>query len=230
MSGDSLPTVGELAEVPTPAGYTQVGPIFNFAGHMTVDGDSGEVKHRATSDQVGVQFQRPDGSRRIQAQSNSFSFAWVKEYRDWHAFISEAEPSWVEYRDLVKPTRIERIGLRYVNIIPMPRPDIEIGDYLRTTVHVSPYLPQMIESVFMQVDIPFPGTDLTATITSGVVDADEPGRIGLLLDIDVKSDTPLTVDEEDFHLQVLDRLDGLRRCKNHVFEACITDATRGLIA
>ena len=51
----------------------------------------------------------------------------------------------------------------------------------------------------------------------------------LLLDIDARSNVLLSTSDPDFDERLLESLTTLRRTKNFVFEACITDATRSLI-
>jgi len=77
--------------------------------------------------------------------------------------------------------------------------------------------------------VPLLNLDASATITSTVVPPYSPDTTSLILDIDTwrRLDVPLSGDTESERL--LDALNELRVAKNFVFEACITDATRGLI-
>lgn len=222
-------TIGELAQMDVGEDYAEATPIFNVEGQFEwVDG---AMSGRARGDQVGLAFHRLDNLRVVQAGLDRFAFVWRGQYDRWDKFLDEAEALWLRYRDVAKPSLVRTVGVRFVNRIRMTKPSVEIKDYLRTSIEISPYLPQAVNGLFMQVDIPLQRLDATATITSAMLTddaADEPG-IALLLDIDVKGGLNLETTNAEFEPSLRATLDRLRLAKNYVFEACITDATRGLI-
>ena len=216
----------DAAEVET---FQVVSENFNVQGQFgLVDG---VVTGETTGDRVGFAFQKPDGSRIIQADLGRFSFSWASQYTDWSDFINEAESAWLRYRRVSSPTMVKTIGVRFVNQIPMPRPIVEIKDYLRTSIDISPYLPQGVTNLFMQVDVPL-SEGTSATITSALLAKPnvESPQVALLLDIDVKREVSAATEAAEFDALVKETLAHLRAAKNYVFEACITDATRGLIS
>ena len=107
---------------------------------------------------------------------------------------------------------------------------MEIKDYLRLTADVPAYLPQAISNYFMQVVIPLEKYSCSATITSALIPEAPSNLTSLLLDIDAWQDQPITLDGDGVSEHIALRLETLRQVKNYVFESCITDATRGLIA
>ncbi|MBD3924699.1 TIGR04255 family protein [Nocardioides cavernae] len=225
-------TVDDLARSTLGDGATSASPLFTLQGEVSVV--NGELLNDARSEQVGLAFARKDGTRVVQAALDRFSFIWNGSYEHWGAFSDEAEAAWLQYREVAQPEWVGVVGVRFVNRIPMPKPSIEIKDYLRTSVDVSPYLPQAVNSLFMQVEVPIPRLQAAATITSAML-TPAPGTtfdkvpLQLLLDIDVKAELNMATQEEGFNSSVTGILTRLRMAKNFVFEACITDATRGLI-
>ena len=106
----------------------------------------------------------------------------------------------------------------------------DFGEYLLTVPVVAPHLPQTLSNYLMNMTMPMEG-DVTATITEAILNqpirADgtgKPNAVSILLDIDVSQMTGLSL-SEGF---LWERLEHLRKVKNHVFEACITDKTREL--
>lgn len=209
------------------ADYPSVSPQVQFEGGLVFEGES---IHATTSGrQIGHLFQRVDQQRVIQAHLDRFVFSWLKPYDEWSKFIEEAEEMWLRYVQAVEPIRVTSAGVRFVNKIVIPQPRVEIKDYLRTSVDVSPYLPQAISSMLLQVSIPLGREDIVATITSTIVPPDVPGSTSLILDIDTVRPLDLSRDDQEFESKFVAALEHLHQAKNLVFEACITDATRGLI-
>jgi uncharacterized protein (TIGR04255 family) len=180
-------------------------------------------------DLVGYAFSRGDGRRNIHASVDRFAFAWLGQYEDWDSLVAEALVAWEAFREIAQPSSVTRIGARFVNVIKVPGGEIEISDYLRTSVNISPYLPQVLTGYFTSVDIPLdPDRGIGATITSALTPVDG-GYTGLALDLDTYCAASLDLAGPDSMEDMNHRLSTLRVAKNYVFEASITDATRGLI-
>jgi len=190
----------------------------------------GELSAETHDSQVGFSFSTEDAKRTVQATASTFGFVWRGEYTQWGDFIAEVEGAWETYRAVAAPTFVDAIGVRFVNHIPMPLRPIEIKDYLRMSVDIPAQLPQTLTSLFVQVDIPLPKQHAQATVTSTVLGgtADQPGG-WLVLDIDAKAPVGADTSNPVFGDTITATLDKLRLAKNYVFEACVTDATRGLM-
>jgi uncharacterized protein (TIGR04255 family) len=107
---------------------------------------------------------------------------------------------------------------------------VEIKDYLRVSVDVPPYLPQLVSSYFTQVAVPVERFGCTATITSTLLQPPDQNTTSLLLDVDTWEAANIELTGDNEAEGVKERLAALREAKNYVFESCITDATRGLIS
>lgn len=173
----------------------------------------------------------PHGAHGVVVTRDQFSFSLLGHYSDWNDFITAAGRVWDVYRKVATPQEVTRLGVRFVNLIQVPKTRYEVRDYLRTSFEVSPYLPQMVNSFFSRVEIPLDeileGFSPTCVLTVGSTPPDERGMI---LDIDVAIDTKLDTRTPDFPGNLTDTLSKLRHAKNFVFESCITDATRNLIS
>lgn len=225
-SADDL-TLDQLSSLQFGDEYGEPDTIYQLQSQVqrTVDGG---LTHETREDRIGFAFTRSDGSRRVEVAQDRFTFFWLSSYTDWRDFYNEVEAAWTRFRDLAKPQMLRGIGVRFVNHIPLPTRPVEIKDYLRLAVDVPAYLPQEIRSLFLQVEMPLPQMGADVTITSALLPEIDPGG-AILLDIDVKTAVEARPGDDQFDSVVSSTLDRLRLAKNYVFEACITDATRGMI-
>jgi uncharacterized protein (TIGR04255 family) len=228
-----LRTTGFLTPIEALQEFSRTLPGWSDAQHeyifntkMELD-PSGETS--AESQRIGYAFRKSDQTRNIHLTTDRFAYAWLGGYTNWEELTAEALLAWKHLKQLTDVDSIVRIGARFVNRIVVPDPQIEISDYLRTTVHISPYLPQGLSGFFMQVSVPLDiEAGIGTTITSSLAPAPE-GHSGLILDLDTYDQmaSALSADDDE---ELMRRLMTLRMAKNYVFEASITDATRGLIS
>lgn len=219
---DALASLGAQLD-----GYEEARPGFEVEQQVDFSGE--QIVASAQGRTIGHLFRRRDGRRVIQARLDRLLYAWLHPYDRWESLEREALEAWSKYQSVAKPDRIVRLGVRYVNRIDVDSGSIEIKDYIRTSPDISPYLPQMLSGYFMQVVTPLDREGRTATITTTLVEPPNPDATSLLLDIDTYQDIDIDCGGEDVDTRLTEALDSLRRAKNYVFEACITDATRGLI-
>ncbi len=153
-----------------------------------------------------------------------FALSRLAPYECWDSFRDEARRTWNIFKAGVNPLGVTRVGVRYVNLINLPLPFEDFGEYLRTHPTVSPELPQGLSGFFFQVTIPQHDLDANLCINEGIVDSKENSKASVILDIDLYTTADLPHDDD----ALWDILETLRLRKNEVFEACITDKTREL--
>ncbi|OWL98652.1 hypothetical protein B7435_24105 [Mycolicibacterium peregrinum] len=197
-------------------------PFFEFLprfqeGTLVASGDQKGFRYGEVSDVV------------ITAGLDRFAYSQLAQYEGWDQFIGGAEPRWRRYREATSPVGVTSVGVRYVNRIVINKPQVEINDYLRTNVDISPYLPQAIDRYFAQISFPITAFGVEATVTTSMVEAPVPDATALVLDIDVTRVTQLDPNSDSFSDELDEVFETLRGAKNYVFEACITDATRGVV-
>jgi uncharacterized protein (TIGR04255 family) len=221
-------TLEDLTHVVDRQVFTSEGQAVLISGRIEV-GPNG-IKGDTSGEQIGHLYRRNDGLRVIQSRLNGFAYSVLAPYDRWETFSAEAWEHWQVYKDIARPTKVSRLGVRFINKIDIPQASIEIKDYLRTAVDVSPYLPQVTASYFLQVVVPLLTFDASATITSTVLPPSSSDATSLILDIDTWRLLDVSVDDDAESGRLQEALNDLRAAKNFVFEACITDATRGLIS
>ena len=176
---------------------------------------------------VGVRLSKTDDSRILQIRHEGFAYSHMAPYTDWATFRAEAQPLWKRYREVFPEKKLTRCALRYINRIDIPEAKIELYDYFELYPKVPEALPQQ-DVIAMALNLQMPQTDLhcVANLAQALGEPVKAGHISFILDIDI------------FRLQIEDWndeatwafLEKLRDRKNEIFEACITNRTRKLIA
>lgn len=207
--------------------FPSVSPIQNF--QMGVEQEAGqEAKVRTEQALVGQRLQALDASRVLQLRLDGLTYSWLAPYDSWEAFRAEAKELWNQFRDVSRPESVSRVAIRVINRINItdPRP-ISLKKYF----HILPKLPDRLngeaDTFFMQLQIRMddctPGARAILNFAGNEPSEELPSEI--VLDFDVFKEEQL-----DPAGQLLwDRLDGLRECKNVLFESCITDELRKVI-
>lgn len=203
--------------------YPTVQPLMAIMGQFVV----GPVSTTSTvQQQTGFVFRKQDGRYVYQARLDGFTISQLPRYSEWNDFRTEASRYWARYQEIAKPAGVARAGLRYVNRIDIPTEleHLSVEEYLLTAPNIAATLPQTMQGFFMQIVLPFPGTECRATITEAIIPPSRPGVASLILDIDTfrEYSTPAS------HDQAWACLEELHDLKNSVFEACITDKAREL--
>ncbi|MEN9225913.1 MAG: TIGR04255 family protein [Thermostichus sp. DRC_bins_24] len=153
-------------------------------------------------------------------------FSRLEPYEDWGSFQAEALRFWHIFLELAEPTVIQRLGVRYINRIPLEA-DEQPSRYLSTIPAPPPGLALAAESFFHQDTYPVPGYPYTINWVRTIqpAGADPANGRALIVDINV-----FTVDIDVFTHKLLQldqntlaqRLQEMRWLKNKVFFSCMT--------
>lgn len=198
--------------------------VFNLEG--TLVPLSGTSDSPLSGDHQLVGFQRKLGSERFRLIDNEVLY--VRAYRGdsythWDDFIVSAMKYLIPLVEGTSANVVNALEVRFVNELPIPldAASYEIGDYVRMYVDVPGRLPQGVNRMFAQVDIPFERDGEVVHTQTTVFAGDRASRPVLVLDLEVgKSIPPSGVNDLGASLRVL------RSVKNEIFEGAITDACR----
>lgn len=178
--------------------------------------------HRAQ--QIGFRFIHSDKRRIVQARIDGFAFSLLAPYESWESFSQEAQKLWARYREHIQPDAITRLAVRYINQLDVPSPTVELKDYLATVPEIAPGLPQVLERYFMQLVLRMDENQARAIINQGLVPPPIPQTTSIILDIDVFRDESVPQDEQGIWYAFED----LRKGKNRIFDASITERAKGM--
>lgn len=179
------------------------------------------------SDTHGFRFQSDDGQKVVQVHRAGFTFSRVGNYDTWTNFSQEAHELWQRYLSVAEPETVQRLGLRYINRLPIPLDDqpVDFKDYIRTTPEIAPEVPQELLAFSMRLVIP--STDRTSLAT--LIQVMEPpvpgsGILPLIFDIDAFKQEAFEPRSET----IWEAFESLREFKNQIFYKSITDKTKRL--
>jgi uncharacterized protein (TIGR04255 family) len=183
-----------------------------------------QVEASAKQTKIGYLFRSANGKHVLQVKLNGFTFSRLKPYENWPALRDEAKALWAIYRQILRPTRVTRVAVRYINQIDVPLARFDLKEYFRTFPEVSPELPQDLGAFLMQLQIPQVDLDAVLLLTQTGGSPPSPDITSVILDIDLFREFSDLKSDDD----VWDMLESFRDRKNEVFEGCITDKARQL--
>lgn len=170
----------------------------------------------------GFRTESADKLHVAQFNRDGFSFSRLSPYQSWQNFYQEGFRLWDIYKEVAKPSVIQRIGLRFINRIEFPHNE-PITSYLENP----PKPPRGMEGIpingFLHHNtFEIDGYSINLTQTVQPPQAQIFG--GLILDIDVFTTTP--VDDQNSLAQ---HLTNMRWLKNKVFFGSVTSKTQEMI-
>lgn len=175
--------------------------------------------------QNGYRFVSHDNRQIFQARLDGFTFSRLSPCENWESFRNEARRLWEAYRPIAKPKNIKRIALRYINRLDIPLPIKDFKDYLRTIPEISPDMSQGLSGYFMQLQLPQPDLEAMLHLNQTLIPPPSPNLVSVVLDFDLFCKDNVPSEDKD----IWKKFEILRKRKNEVFEACITNKTRRLI-
>jgi uncharacterized protein (TIGR04255 family) len=171
----------------------------------------------------GYLFRSADGKRVVQARNDGFTFSRLKPYQDWASLSNEARWLWEQYVELVKPRKVTRVAVRYLNRVELPTPFEHFKEYVLTVPEIAPELPQGLASFFFRVVIPDDASPSVAIVTETIEnESTGEGKLPLIFDIDVvRTGTFSTASEKLWPI-----FEELRDFKNRVFHRSFTEKAK----
>lgn len=164
-------------------------------------------------------FQREDGAGGVMVSVNKMAVCFRK-YEGFNLFKKETLRLLSVFGKLFKIKKLNRTGLRYINIIPFTRERklIPLNNYLNIRIH----LPESIPTDFKNLNIIFVTQKGSGSITTRIEPTVSPDgtREAIILDFDYAKEEALSFDLVEKYL------DESHRHTKHFFEELITDDYR----
>jgi uncharacterized protein (TIGR04255 family) len=175
--------------------------------------------------QIGFRMTRAKEDRVLQVRNELFAYSHMPPYTEWAQFRREAHGYWEKFRAVKRGVKFTRCGLRYINRIDIPSGRVEVEDYFSLYPEVPKSMPHSDTSgMHLQLQVPQPDIECMANIVQAGVQPVKPDHVSVLFDIDL-----FRTNIEDWDDSKLwDYFDTMRKRKNEIFEACITERTRSL--
>lgn len=166
-------------------GYAKCEPQRELHVHAGIDEEGSSTQLRRDSF-LGFRLTSADGLHIAQFNRDGLVFSRLKPYDNWDNFADEGLRLWQIFRDLADPLEIQRIGVRFINQIPL-RQISDLGKFLTHAPKCLHKLGLCLNGFFHQDTYDVPehpyGINLVQTLQPPIPpDSDE---FGFILDIDV---------------------------------------------
>jgi uncharacterized protein (TIGR04255 family) len=187
------------------------------------------VQSSAQQKAWGLRFRNESDNQVLQTRLDGFAFSRLHPYQDFDHLKDEARRLWGIYRDLVRPKRITRTAVRYINQFSLPGERVEPADYFNTFPQVSDKLPPELRDFGPYLmNLRFHQLDLKGSLifNQAMLPLRTAGTISIVLDFDLFVEAPSVSNEQE----LWSLFDRLRARKNLYYEACITNKARELIS
>jgi uncharacterized protein (TIGR04255 family) len=188
---------------------------------------SGQVSH--DSKISGYKMTAANAADLIILNTQAIGTCRLAPYNGFDALLAMAKDNFEIYTKLVGRRRVSRIAARFINRIDVRNTRFEETNRWGTFVCIHPSIPPEVAAgeatFYMITDMQYAGDpSIKIKIQAGPVNQVLIDYRSFMLDIDVayESDIPQRFDD------MWNRFSSLRIAKNTTFEACITDAARGL--
>lgn len=171
-----------------------------------------------TKDEIyGRRYQTNDGARVVQARRNGLTYSILRGYSDWADIKNSTQDVWREYIHRAGNVTVQRIAVRYINVLELPIGFADFDDYLAAGPRVPSGVPQSITGFLCHVVIPFPDHGAIGVVTQAL-ETPTQTHIPVVLDIDVHKQVALNGNS----LEIWSELDSLREVKNSLFFSFVT--------
>ncbi len=100
-------------------------------------------------------FTRQDNEVVIQVGPNLLTVNHLKPYSSWDYFRTLIEQGLNIYKQIVHPSALQGIAVRYINKVEFDTPTVEIEDFFEFYPYMGPRLPQPYGAFLMNVQIPY---------------------------------------------------------------------------
>ena len=177
-----------------------------------------------------IQLAAKGGTRLVGVGPDTLSVHMLRPYQNtsnyrkggWEEFEPRIEAALKAYETVVEPSRIDRIGVRYINKIVIPFENVRVEEYLKCAHLELEGLPEHYANFVSRTEYVY--DDKTRLLLSCGLLGASPGSVEYLLDLDVvrQSASPIEWDES------LDIARNLHDRAGSAFEAAVTDKTREL--
>lgn len=179
---------------------------------------------QTASEQYGFSLRSSDGKKIAQTRRDGFTFNNLAPYVGWKAFSDEAKELWGLYKKVAKPKLVNRLALRYINRIDLPKEVSDVKDYLFTLPALAPEIPQNIGGFFMRVQVSDSASKSQAFIVTTVEPSTDGQGICLIFDIDAFQIVDIVNDDD----AMWKSFNELRIFKNNLFDKSFTPKAKEL--
>jgi len=180
---------------------------------------------RAQAMPAGYIARNQQNNQVVQFRSDGFSFSRLSPYERWESFRDEGKSLWELYNQLIKPQAIGRAAIRYINRLELPH-NSELKDYFNIFPELRTPMPVGLEGFFVRVQLAQPEIECVALINQSTISTNKSSSVAILLDLDLFRIGNLPKPDQG----LWELLEAMHSKQNELFESCITNELRKMIA
>jgi uncharacterized protein (TIGR04255 family) len=174
---------------------------------------------------AAVGFRLSRAEHVLMIRTNGFTVSRLAPYQDWDELKKWATHYWSMFVEATNPEMVNRMAVRYINVLPIPLGKADFREFLVTAPDIPQELPQSLGSFLQRVVMIDPEGNRHAAVTQVLEDSElTEGRVEFILDIDAVRDCRLSPNDA----KLWEGLDSLRDFKNKIFFEFITEKTARL--
>jgi len=155
------------------AEFPNMEPVNETGIEFTVDQKTGKAVHRIVQGGVKIRYSNDDGSRLVQVSPNLYCFNILNNYPGWEAMRQQILAKWRIVSETVKPHRIDRIGLRYINKLPLTPEGHRLQDWLQPNDYIPKGIIESETGFSYRLESRIASTDVVIVILVSRQDAEE---------------------------------------------------------
>lgn len=114
-------------------------------------GPSG-FSHKVVPTAMNARFKNPDGKRLINLGEGAVSASILKPYSGWESMKQHVQYTWEHTHAILGPTTVTRVGLRYINVIPLNDPNEPAAVWLLANDFIPKSLVQSKRGILFRSD------------------------------------------------------------------------------
>ena len=179
------------------------------------------ASHSQKAHWKGFRFESSNMLHVAQFGRSGFSFSRLEQYDDWTQFTGEAIRLWKIYVELAEPIEIERLGIRFINMIEI-KSSTELSSWLSNPPSSPSGLNLPVQNFVHQTGYSIPDHPYGLNVVQVIQPSGNSpnGSLSYILDLDV-STVELPIESDDS--QMIQRLEDMRWIKNKAFQSYMTE-------
>ena len=147
-----------------------------------------------------------------------------RPYPSWKRFSEIVIKGFHAYQEVLQPTKVQRIGLRYINSIDLGQVSVSLEEFLEFYPFVGDKIPQALSRFHCLAQIDFEDARDTLIVQIGSIPRPQGTNVEINLDLDY-----FLVQPDSFDLgEVTEWLETAHANVECVFEGCLKDPARKL--
>lgn len=185
----------------------------------------GVVKNDVSNTLIGIRLDDPAGHWVVQGKSDGLAVSRLPPYESWDDLVDMVQKVWPVYTEVFQPDAVLRLGVRFINRIPLPIGEaVDLDSILKGAPQIPPALPQVLSEFVTRIVLPVPSEGIVITIVQALSPA--PPEIGgtgghIVLDIDVGCAQTFDL----YSAEMWEKLNMMRTTKNRAFFGSLQDDT-----